>query len=138
MVKNILDMIFQYCKHFQVQTLNYLMSSYISQGQASVGELQARRDLVCICYHKYLHKSMDERRWTYLGNKEKGNIYHKRSLCLFVLRSRSILGLRIVAHKSLISVREFQEARLRTMLQNQGMKVWFLQMVTIHHLSFSS
>ena len=61
MVNSILDLTFQYHKHFQVQTLNYLMSSYISQGYLGLVELQARRDLfvyviyiVCICYHKYL------------------------------------------------------------------------------------
>ena len=60
MVNSILDLTFQYHKHFQVQTLNYLMSSYISQGYLGLVELQARRDLfvyviyiVCICYHKY-------------------------------------------------------------------------------------
>ena len=64
MINSILDLIFQYHKHFQAQTLNYLMSSCISQGYLGLVELQARRDLfvyviyiVCVCYHKYLHKS---------------------------------------------------------------------------------
>lgn len=41
---------FQYHKHFQAQTLNYLMSSCISQGYLGLVELQAQKGFVCICY----------------------------------------------------------------------------------------